>query len=44
MLAWKMHSMHELLWKSWSVLYVNEAGKRGERAANEQDGEYAEGG
>jgi len=31
--------MHELLWKSWSVLYVNEAGERGERIANEQDDE-----
>jgi len=29
-------------YQAWSVLYVNETVERGERAANEQDGEWAE--
>jgi len=37
-----MLAVHECSQEGWSVLYVNEAGERGERVANEQDGEQAE--
>jgi len=34
--------VHGFSQERWSVLYVNEAGEREERAANEQDSEEAE--